>query len=327
MSTRYRINRRDFLSTTGKAALGITAGAFGMPLGSASAQGKFPEREVTWMIYQAPGGSIDTTARIIQPFLEKAGVRTKLEYVTGAGGRVARTKLYTARPDGYAMMTESAPGGAIGEVVYGAQYKTTEFIPIFGWNVVGWQLCVKKDSPIRTFAQLMDECKKRRVVIGSIGRGGSSHIQLIAIQKDLGIKFDMAHFDGSGKAYPAVLGGHVDAVMSGPGSGSRQKANLHFLCVTGAEREKALADVPTLKEMGHNVTSIDQIWYAHTAPKVPMDRIKILEAGFKKAFEDKALWERMEKAGEFLKLLTSAEIQKIVASQFAVIEKYKSELT
>ena len=91
MSGNSRIGRRDFLVNAGKAALGATATAVG-PLGSSHAQEKFPSRDVSWIIYQAPGGSIDTTARVIQPFLEKQGIKTSLEYVIGAGGRVARTK-------------------------------------------------------------------------------------------------------------------------------------------------------------------------------------------------------------------------------------------
>ena len=230
-----KIDRRAFLANTGKAALGFTAA--NATTAPALAQ-RYPAQDINWIIYQAPGGSIDTTARIIQPYLEKAGVKTTLEYVLGAGGRVARTKLFTARPDGYTMMTESAPGGAIDEVIGRASYKASEFIPIYGWSVISWQLCVKKDSPIRTFKDLVDECKKRRVVIGTIGRGGSSHIQLAALQKELNMPFGMVHFDGSGKAYPAVLGGHVDAAMSGPASGSRMSDSLHFLGVTG-ERARA----------------------------------------------------------------------------------------
>src|SRR5262249_58721356 len=117
------------------------------------------------MIYQARGGSLDPHARIIQPYLEQHGVKTSLDYVLGAGGRDARSKLNTARSDGYMMMTESAPGGAIDEVIGRAGYKASEFIPIYGWSVVSWQLCVKKDSPIQTFQQFVDECKKRRVVV------------------------------------------------------------------------------------------------------------------------------------------------------------------
>jgi tripartite-type tricarboxylate transporter receptor subunit TctC len=328
MSNTAGIHRRDFLAHAGKAALGVTATASVGPLvSSAAAQEHFPSREVNWIIYQAPGGSIDTTARIIQPYLERAGIKTMLEYVLGAGGRVARTKVFTARPDGYAMMTESAPGGAIDEVIGRASYKASEFIPIYGWSVISWQLCVKKDSPIRTFQNLIDECKKRRVVFGTIGRGGSSHIQLAALQKELSLPFGVAHFEGSGKAYPAVLGGHIDVAISGPGSGSRMRDSLHFLAVTGERREAALPDVPTLKELGFAVTPIDQIWYALTTPKVPDDRIKTLSAAFEKAFEDKALLEQMEKAGEFIVLLKRPEIEKMVAKQADVIEKFKDLLT
>jgi tripartite-type tricarboxylate transporter receptor subunit TctC len=315
-----RIDRRGFL--VGVAAAGAIA-ELGVP---ALAQEKFPARDVNWLIYQAPGGSIDTTARVIQPYLEKHGVKTTLEYALGAGGRVARSKLHSARPDGYMMMTESAPGGAIDEVIGRAGYKASDFIPVYGWSILSWQLCVKKDSPIRTFQQFVDECKKRRVVVGTIGRGGSSHIQLAALQKELNLQLGMVHFDGSGKAYPAVMGGHVEVAISGPASGSRMRESLHFLGVTGAEREKALPDVPTLIEQGFQVTPIDQIWYAMTTPKVPEDRIAVLTNAFVKAFEDKMLWEQMNKVGEYPKLLTRPQIAAMVKKQAEVIEKYKELL-
>src|SRR4029079_4814592 len=222
MSSNSRVDRRGFLRNAGRTVLGASAvGGLGPWASSATAEEKFPARDINWIIYQAPGGSIDTTARIMQPYLERNGIKTNLEYVMGAGGRVARSKLYTARPDGYVMMTESAPGGAIDEVIGRAGYKASEFIPIFGWSVVSWQLCVKKDSPIQTFQQFADERQKHRLVVGTIGRSGSSHIQLAALQKELNLPFGMVHFEGSGKAYPAVLGGPVDAAIRGPGSGAR----------------------------------------------------------------------------------------------------------
>jgi tripartite-type tricarboxylate transporter receptor subunit TctC len=163
-------------------------------------------------------------------------------------------------------------------------------------------------------------------VVGTIGRSGSSHIQLAALQKELNLPFGMVHFEGSGKAYPAVMGGHIDAAISGPGSGSRMRESLHFLAVTGEEREKALPDVPTLKELGFAVTPIDQIWYAMATPKVPDERIVILGNAFAKAFEDKMFWEQMEKVGEYLKLLTRPQIEVMVRKQSDVIEKYKDLL-
>jgi tripartite-type tricarboxylate transporter receptor subunit TctC len=102
--------------------------------------------------------------------------------------------------------------------------------------------------------------------------------------------------------------------------------SLHFLAVTGEEREKALPDVPTLKELGFAVTPIDQIWYAMATPKVPDDRIAVLSSAFAKAFEDKMLWEQMQKAGEYLKLLTGRQAGDMVRKQAEVIEKYKDLL-
>ena len=93
MSSNSRVDRRGFLRNAGRTVLGATAaGGLGPWASSATAQEKFPARDINWIIYQAPGGSIDTTARIIQPYLERNGIKTTLEYVLGAGGRVARTQ-------------------------------------------------------------------------------------------------------------------------------------------------------------------------------------------------------------------------------------------
>jgi tripartite-type tricarboxylate transporter receptor subunit TctC len=89
MSGKSAMDRRGFLVDAGRAALGVgAAGTIGQLASSARAQEKFPAHDINWIIYQAPGGSIDTTARVIQPYLEKHGVKTNLDYVLGAGGRV-----------------------------------------------------------------------------------------------------------------------------------------------------------------------------------------------------------------------------------------------
>ena len=63
-----------------------------------------------------------------------------------------------------------------------------------------------------------------------------------------------------------------------------------------------------------------------TTPKVPDDRIAMLSSAFAKAFEDKMLWEQMQKAGEYLKVLTRAQVEEMVGKQTEVIEKYKELL-
>ena len=96
MTGTSRIDRRGFLRNAGGTALGAAAaGSIAQLTPSALAQEKFPARDINWIIYQAPGGSIDTTARIIQPYLEKHGVKTSLDYVLGARAAASRAASYT----------------------------------------------------------------------------------------------------------------------------------------------------------------------------------------------------------------------------------------
>ena len=224
------------------------------------------------------------------------------------------------------MMTESAPGGAIDEVIGRAGYKASDFTPIYGWSVISWQLCVKKDLPIQTFQQFVDECKKRRVVVGTIGRSGSSHIQLAALQKELNLPFGMVHFDGSGKAYPAVMGGHVDVAISGPASGSRMRDSLHFLGVTGARAREGAAGRADLEGAGFcgHADRSDLVRDGHAEGAGGSDRDPVQRLCQGVRGQDAVGAD--EKLGEYLKLLTRAQIAEMVKQQAEVIEKYKELL-
>jgi hypothetical protein len=59
---------------------------------------------------------------------------------------------------------------------------------------------------------------------------------------------------------------------------------------------------------------------------VPDDRVAVLEKAFRQAFEDKLLWEQMQKVGEYIKLLDRPKIDAMVRQQVEVIEKYKDAL-
>ena len=76
----------------------------------------YPDQELVWLIYQSPGGTVDVSTRIVQPYMEKAGFKIRIEYATGAGGRIARNKLFAAKPDGHTVMTEVAPGTIVDEL-------------------------------------------------------------------------------------------------------------------------------------------------------------------------------------------------------------------
>lgn len=308
---------------TRRSLAGLAAGALATP---ALAQGRFPMRDLTWLVYQAPGGSMDVGTRTMQPFLEARGFRSQLEYAAGAAGRVARTKLFTSRPDGHTILTEAAPTVSVDVALFDVPYKPTDFAPIYGWQATGPQLNVRRDSPIRNIADFIAECRRRRVVVASIGRAGAHHLQLLSMRRELGINFDIAHFNGSSAAYSQVIGGHVDASIGGPASVARALDNLHVIGVYGQGRSPALPDSPTFKEQGFDVHVVVQLFFASIRSAVAADRRAALTTAFREAFRDPELVARMERQGEFVVRLEPEEIAGILAAEVPLVQTFREEL-
>jgi len=315
------LTRRSVLGSV----LAATAAAGLAPRDSFAA---YPDQELVWLIYQAPGGTVDVSTRILQPYIEKAGFKVRLEYATGASGRVARNKLYAAKPEGYMAMSEVAPGAIVDELVYNVPYKAESFTPVFGWSNTGFQYCVRSDSAIKTFADFIAETKKRRVTVASIGRGGAQHLHIVAMRKALGLNFDIVHFDGASPAYAAVLGGHVDVGGGGPASGRRQGGDrLRFLCLTGDQREYPLEDVATLKEQGYgNVPPVDQLFFASMPPGTPADRVALVAKAVEAAVADPDFKEKMNALGNSVTPLTADMIKSGHHKHRALIMEFKEEL-
>jgi tripartite-type tricarboxylate transporter receptor subunit TctC len=311
------VTRRDFLATAAAAGLAPTVGR----------ASTYPSQELVWLIYQSPGGTVDISTRLIQPYIEPAGFKVRLEYATGAGGRIARNRLFAAKPDGYTVMTEVAPGAIVDELAYTVPYKGDSFEPIYGWANTGFQYCVRNDSPIHTFADFVAETRKRRVTVASIGRGGAQHLHIVAMRKQLGLNFDIVHFDGASPAYAALLGGHVDIGGGGPASGKRQGGGrLRFIGLTAEAREFPLLEVPTLREQGFDVTPVNQFFFASTSPGVPADRLALLTKVFGAAVARPEFVKAMEELGNTVTPLTPADIKVEHGRHRALILEFKEEL-
>jgi tripartite-type tricarboxylate transporter receptor subunit TctC len=318
--TKLLLSRRRLLQ--GATALGAMAA---LTRNVSFAASTYPEHDLRWVIYQSPGGLIDGSTRALQPFLKQHGFPSTVDYVRGASGRIARTQLYRAHPDGLTIMTEASPEEVLGEVIYGAEYKVAEFQPVFGWFRNAFNICVLKNSPFKTFADLVNAAKSRKVTIGTLGKGGPSHLQMAILNKQFGLKLQLVHFDGASPAYAAVAGGHVDAAMGGSTS-VQWSSTVNFLVVFRNGRDPALPEVPTAKECGYDIVPVNEVIYANAGPNVPADRIKKLSDAFAAAIADPAAVEAQKKLGIFVAPITPAELRQSIKSLYALVDEYKSDL-
>ena len=312
-------DRRRFLSTS-LASAGLAAAP-----GFARAQA-YPSQPLKWIIYQSPGGLIDTSTRLIQPFLKEQGFASTLEYVRGASGRIARSQFSRAKPDGYTIMTEAGPEEVLGKVVYNADYKLEEFQPVFGWFINAFNLYVQKSSPIKTMDDFIKTARSRRMTVATIGKGGPSHLQLAILKSRLKLDLQFVHFDGGSAAYTAAAGGHVQAAIGG--SSSVQWADqLTFLTVFRDTRDPGFPNVPTIKELGHDIPPINEVIYVNASPGTPADRVQRLVAAFTKAFENPELVAQQRKINVHVTPMNSAQLRQTVQKFYDLANEFKTTLT
>lgn len=312
----FNMNRRSVITS----ALAL-ASAAALPARAQS----FPEKPLHWIIYQSPGGLIDGSSRAIQPFLKDAGFDSTIDYVRGASGRIARTQLARAEPDGLTIMTEAGPEEVLGQVVYQASYTVDQLEPVYGWFVNAFNLYVRNDSAIKTMDDFIAEAKKRPITVATIGKGGPSHLQLALLKGRLGLQLQLVHFDGGTPAYTALSGGHVEAAIGGSSS-VKWADTLTFLAVFRNGRDPALPDTPTVAELGLDIPPINEVIYINTTAGLPEDRLKALSAAFEKIFQNPDLLAAQKQIGVNCTPLTPDDLKKIRAQMFELVNEYKGEL-
>jgi tripartite-type tricarboxylate transporter receptor subunit TctC len=196
---------------------------------------------------------------------------------------------------------------------------------VAGWFVNAFNLYVRKDSKLRSFDDFVKTARSQRLTIGTIGKGGPSHLQVMLLRSRLNLQLQPVHFNGGAPAYAALAGGHVDVAIGGS-STARQADTVHFLSVFRDGRDPALPAVPTMEELGHKVPSINEVIYINTGPGVPADRMARLTQAFTRAIENSEHIEKQKKIGVFPRLIAAAELKSIIASRYGMVTEYKSEL-
>ena len=125
---------------------------------------------------------------------------------------------------------------------------------------------------------------------------GTLHMAMELLSHAAGIKLRHVPYPGAGPALTAILGGHVDALASGPAVvlPHIKAGTLRPLAGWGDRRVAALPEVPTFRELGYPDAEF-YIWAGLFAPRGTPDavlgklrdavRAAVQDADFKAAME------------------------------------------
>jgi len=226
---------------------------------------------------------------IVPKAQEILGVTIDVVCMEGNGGQEGIEYVYNQDADGYTLLaTDYGPlvSTAIEEDVI---YDLAEFTPVIEMTTTIPTFFVNADSPYQTMQELIDAAIANPGTI-SVGHGkfhSVPHLPLILLEEVSGADFLEVPTSGGSEAKAFVLGGSVDAGASVPSTvaGEAAEGLLRVLAVACDERIEQFPDVPTLKELGYDVSM--PAWYTIFAKSdVPVAVRAAIEAAFAAAIAD-----------------------------------------
>ena len=257
----------------------------------ASAQ-TFPSRPVTIQISFPAGGATDVQMRSFAEAASRAfGQQVIIDNRPGGGGTLPAANMRNARPDGYTLAQFALPAIRLPFMQRMSFNPRTDFTPIIHVTGYLFMVCVRTESPYRSWADLVADARRRpgEVKIGNTGANGTPHLTLIELAARENIEVVHVPFRGEGDAVPAVIGGHIDA--SGTGSGVLQliaDGRLRPLNVWSRNRSPKVPEVPTLTELGYQGMVVTSPYGIVGPLGMDVEIVRRLHDGFRIALNDPA---------------------------------------
>jgi len=261
---------------------------------------KYPDKKIRLIAAFAPGGGADIMARslskYVNPYLDG---RIYVENIPGASGAIGFREGAKSAPDGYTlvMMVTSIMTGR--HITKG--YPSYDlFDPICVAAQDPTMISVKTDSRFKTILELIAHAKTSpgALTVATAGVGAIDHFYMSAFAKSIGVDFNFVPYKGAGPATVAAAGGHAEAVGSGYSEAFSLMTGkkLRPLLLFTNERSPMFPDVPTAKEIGHDLVVV--LFRAVGAPKGTPKEIKdVLADAFKKAIANPEFQKMVKEMG------------------------------
>ena len=261
-------------------------GAFAAYVGvscAAQAQAAYPAGQIIKFIVPfPPGGSTDAVGRLVADRLAaKWGTATVVENVSGAGTNIANDRVAKGSTDGTSILVTASPMVANQFLYAKLTYDpVNDLIPISQIAIVPNLLCVKKDLPVASVADLIAYGKANpgKLTYGTTGIGTSTHLSGELFKRMAGIDMVPVHYRGSAPALNDLLSGNIDLIFDNIGAviGHARSGSVKALGITKLERSDLAPEFPTVAStlQGFETTSFAGLMVRAGTPKPICDAIE-----------------------------------------------------
>jgi tripartite-type tricarboxylate transporter receptor subunit TctC len=307
----------------------VTALAIASIAGAGSAAETYPSRTITMSVPYAPGGPLDTLARILAERMRGAlGQTVIIENVGGAGGSIGVGRVVRSAPDGYTIGAGNWGSHVANVGIYALPYDVLKDLdPVTLLPVEPNVIVARKAFPPNNLKELIAWLKENpdAATAGTSGVGGPSHMSAIFFEQQTGTRLRLVPYRGAGPALQDLVAGQTDLMLTGPSIvlPHLQSGAIKAYAVTAKTRVTATPDIPTTDEAGLPGFYFSA-WTALWVPKgTPGEIIAKLAGAVRDVLADPALRPRLAALGieipppkmlgpEALRAFHKAEIEKWV---------------
>ncbi len=218
-----------------------------------------PNKPVEMIIMAGQGGGADRLARLFQSIIQKNDLSPMpvLPINKGGGsGAEALRYLQGKSGDGHVVM-------ATLNSYYTTPLRTQigvdieEFTPIARMAVDTFVLWVNADSDITTLEQYVEAVKEAGGDwrMGGTGSGQEDSLVTAMLEQEFGVDYTYVPFSGGGEVAKNLIGGHIESTVNNPSEQLAfwQAGKSRPIATFTEERLDIMPDVPTMKELGHDI--------------------------------------------------------------------------
>lgn len=267
-------------------AVGLLVGAT-LPVALAQSS-----QTVRLVVGYAPGGPVDTSARMFAPALAKElGMAVIVENRPGAGGVLGGNTVAKAAPDGLLLFYAASPTITISPHIlksmsFNPATELSAIAPILSYANV---LLVGKDQPFKNVKELVTYAKANpgKLTYGSAGVGASNHLSGELFARLTGTELNHIPYKGNAPALNDVLGGQLNMMFDVIGNARAYIAagRVRALAVTSGERNPSLPDVPTMREEGVADYEVSGWFALYGPPNMPASMVTRYNEASRRAIE------------------------------------------
>ena len=264
----------------------------------------FPSKPIRIVVPFTPAGAVDIATRATAHEMQRIlGHPVTVENKPGAGGNLGVLDVSRSTPDGYSIVMSTSGIQAINPFLYSkmpldVNKDLAAVAPIVSLNNV---LVVHPSFPPRNVKEVIELVRKYpgKYTYASSGNGTSIHMS--GAMFTFLTKTEIVHipYKGSSPAVTDLLAGQTQMMFDNiPSSLPHIKAGkLIALATTGAKRDPALPDVPTMQEAG--VAGYESgVWFGLMVPAAtPKDVIAKLNQAAVEATKAPEFVKRMHDLG------------------------------